>query len=465
MTGRTLFDKIWDSHRITELAPGVDLLAVDRHLYHDLHALMFATLEGRGLRVRNPEMTFATPDHTVSTAPGRTGGEAEWSERYLSALRTAAKRHGFALFDVNDPAQGIVHVIGPELGLTQPGVLLMCGDSHTSTHGGLGALAWGIGASEVVHVLATQTIVQRKPRRMRVNFEGVPRAGVEPKDLILHLIGRVGAAGGNGFAVEYAGSAIRAMEIEGRLTICNLSIEFGAKSGMVAPDDRTFEYLHGRPFAPQGADWDRACTQWRTLVSDVDATFDRVVDIDVNAIAPHVTWGTSPEQVIPIDGAVPDPDAAPDVARRGAMRAALDYMDLRPGQPIAGTPVQWVFIGSCTNSRLPDLRRAAAVVRGRRVASGVKAWVVPGSQSVKAAAEREGLDRVFREAGFEWREPGCSLCVGSNGETVGAGERCVSTSNRNFVGRQGPGARTHLASPAMAAAAAITGRITDVRSL
>ena len=462
---QTLFDKIWDAHRICSLAPGVDLLAVDRHLYIDLHALLFADLEKQGRGVRNPEMTFAVPDHVVSTAPGRTGGTAEWSERYISALRRAAKKYGIRLFDVNDDGQGIVHVIGPELGLTQPGLLLLCGDSHTSTHGGLGALSWGIGASEVMHVLATQTIVQRKPKRMRVNIEGRLSAGVEPKDVILCLIGQIGAAGGTGYAVEYAGSAMRAMAIEGRLTICNLSIELGAKTGMVAPDETAFEFVNGRPFAPKGSDWDRAIAQWRLLASDADALFDREVDLDVSNLSPQITWGTSPQDVIGINDAIPDPEAATDPDRKRSMRAALDYMGLQPGQPLAGTPIDWVFIGSCTNSSLADLRAAAAVAKGRKVAPKVKAWVVPGSKSVKRQAEADGLDKIFLAAGFEWREPGCSLCVGANGETLAPGERSVSTSNRNFVGRQGPGARTHLASPPMAAAAAIAGRITDVRTL
>jgi 3-isopropylmalate/(R)-2-methylmalate dehydratase large subunit len=462
---QTLFDKLWDAHRIRSLAPGVDLLAVDRHLYIDLHALLFADLEKQGRGVRNPEMTFAVPDHVVSSAPGRTGGNAEWSERYISALRRAAKKYGIRLFDVNDDGQGIVHVIGPELGLTQPGILLLCGDSHTSTHGGLGALSFGIGASEVMHVLATQTIVQRKPQRMRVNFEGRLPVGVEPKDIILHLIGQIGAAGGTGYAVEYAGSAIRSMAIEGRLTICNLSIELGAKTGMVAPDDKAIEFVHGRPFAPQDSDWDRALTQWRSLSSDVGARFDREVHLDITALAPQITWGTSPQDVIGINELIPDPDKASNSERKRSMHAALDYMGLQPGRPLAGTPIDWVFIGSCTNSRISDLRAAATVAKDRHVSPKVKAWVVPGSKTVKRQAEAEGLDKIFLQAGFEWREPGCSLCAGANGETLGRGERSVSTSNRNFVGRQGPGARTHLASPPMAVAAAIAGCIADVRNL
>jgi 3-isopropylmalate/(R)-2-methylmalate dehydratase large subunit len=463
---RTLFDKLWDAHVVAEVAPGVSLLHVDRHLVHDLGGhTAFTELERRGLRVRNPRQVFAVPDHVVSTAPGRTGGNADWSTMHIAGLRDGCRRWGIRLFDVNDAEQGIVHVIGPEQGLTLPGMLLLCGDSHTSTHGAMGALAWGIGASEIVHVLATQTIVQRRPRRMRIRFDGKPGRGVEAKDLILHVIGELGAAGGTGYAVEYAGPAIEAMEIPGRLTLCNLSIEMGAKVGMIAPDERTFAYVAGRPYAPRGELWDKALVQWRRLRTDEGAVFDREVRIDASAVAPQITWGTSPQDVIAIDATVPDPAQASDAERREAIAAALAYMDLAPGKPIAGTRIDRVFIGSCTNSRFADLERAAGVVRGHRVAPHVEAWVVPGSQAVKREAEAAGLDRIFLEAGFQWREPGCSLCVGANGEMVGPGQRCVSTSNRNFVGRQGPGARTHLASPAMAAAAAIAGAITDVRAL
>src|SRR5262245_6185452 len=355
--------------------------------------------------------------------------------------------------------------MGLELGLTLPGTLLVCGDSHTCTHGGIGALAFGIGSSEVVHVLATQTIVQRRPKLMRARFEGKPATGVTAKDMILNLIGVIGAAGGTGYAVEYAGDAIRALDIEGRLTICNLSIELGAKCGMVAPDEATFAHLKDRAFAPKGTAWEAAVADWRTLPSDADAVFDREVAIDVSAIAPQITWGTSPEHVVGVDGHVPDPEAVGDADRRHALQAALDYMGLRPGAPIAGTPIDWVFIGSCTNSRICDLRAAARVAKGRRVAERVRAWVVPGPENVKRQAGAEGLDLVFKAAGFEWREPGCSMCVAMNNETVPPGQRSVSTSNRNFVGRQGPGARTHLASPAMAAAAALAGSIVDVRGI
>ena len=466
MSARVLFDKLWDEHVIADLGEGMALLHVDRHLLHDLSGRgALREIAARGLVVRNPERAFAVPDHVVSTEPGRTGGNAEWSERHISGLRAGCKEWGIRLFDVNDAQQGIVPVLGPELGLTQPGMLLVCGDSHTSTHGALGALAWGIGSSEIVQVLATQAIVQKRPRRMRVNFSGSLGAGVEAKDLILHLIGREGAAAGTGYAVEYAGPAIRALDMEGRMTLCNLSIEWGAKIGTVAPDERTFEWLQGRPYSPRGGDWELAVNYWRTLATDEGARFERELDVDAGAVRPQITWGTSPQDAIAVDARVPDPAAEPDAERRTAMQTALDYMGLVPGQAIAGTRVDRVFIGSCTNSRLPDLRRAAELVRraGGRIAPHVRAWVVPGSKQVKREAESEGLDRIFLDAGFDWREPGCSLCAGANGEIVAPGERCVSTSNRNFVGRQGPRARTHLASPAMAAAAALAGEITDAR--
>jgi 3-isopropylmalate/(R)-2-methylmalate dehydratase large subunit len=456
LSSATLFDKIWDPHVVADLGGGNALLHIDRHLMHDLGGpVALEELQRRGLKLRNPELTFATPDHAVSTAPGRHADTHPPGGRLLHTLRRNTSQLGVRLFDLGEPAQGIVHVVGPEQGITLPGLTMVCGDSHTCTNGGLGALAFGIGSSELLHVLATQTLVQKKPKRMRVNFEGVPAPGVSPKDLVLAMIGRYGASGGTGHAVEYAGSAIRAMGIEGRMTICNLSIEFGAKIGMIAPDDMTFEFIAGRPYAPQGEDWERAVRHWRTLHSD-GATFDREVCIDVTSIVPQITWGTSPEHTIDIDGRVPDPASEPNPDRRKAIEQALDYMGLQP--------VDWVFIGSCTNSRLSDLRAAAAAIRGRKVAPGVRAWVVPGSGQVRRDAEAEGLHRIFQEAGFEWREPGCSMCVAANGETVPAGQRSVSTSNRNFVGRQGPGARTHLASPTTAVAAALAGRITDVRT-
>jgi 3-isopropylmalate/(R)-2-methylmalate dehydratase large subunit len=463
--GRTLLAKIWDQHVIAHLSDDTDLLHVDRHLLHDLGGSRgLIDLKSRGLVVHNPELTFATPDHAISTQRNR-AGTIETGQELLAALRLETAANGIALFDIDQPGQGIVHVIGPELGLSLPGALIVCGDSHTCTHGGLGALAFGIGSSELTHVLATQAIIQRRPKTMRVKFEGRLPFGVTAKDLILTLIGHIGAAGGTGYAVEYAGSAIREMPIEGRLTICNLSIELGAKMGMVAPDDKTYDYLRGRPYAPQGEMWQQAVAAWRQLPSDADAVFDREVVIDVEAIVPQVTWGISPEHVIGVDGHIPDPKQIADPARRSAIEAALDYMGLEGGAPIAGTPIDWVFIGSCTNSRLSDLRAAAAIVRGRKVAPGVRAWVVPGSETVKRDAVAEGLDKLFTDAGFEWREPGCSMCLAANGETVPAGQRSVSTSNRNFIGRQGPRARTHLASPAMAVAAALAGAIADVRTM
>ncbi len=464
--GRTLFDKIWDAHVVADLGDDTALLHVDRHIMHDLGGGMGLRRIGEmGYRVRNPELTFATPDHAVSSAPGRTADTSPLSAQYMRALREQTRRHGVRLFDLGEDGQGIVHVVGPEMGISLPGTTIVCGDSHTCTHGALGAMAWGIGSSELLHVLATQTIQQRRPKRMRVTFTGTPGEWVRPKDLILHLIGTLGAAAGTGHAVEYAGPAIRALSMEGRLTLCNLSIEMGARFGMIAPDDTTIEYLSGRPFAPKGEVWDKAVAAWRRLPSDPDAVFDREEHVDIGSLAPQITWGTSPQDVVGVDGVIPDPASLPDASRRNAATDALRYMGLEPGRPIAGTPIDRVFIGSCTNSRIEDLRDAARVVRGRRVAAGVTAWVVPGSVRVKQEAESEGLDRVFRDAGFDWREPGCSQCVAANGEVVPPGQRCVSTSNRNFVGRQGPGARTHLASPALAAAAAVAGSIADVRRL
>jgi 3-isopropylmalate/(R)-2-methylmalate dehydratase large subunit len=466
MGGLTLFEKVWAGHEVANLGDGLSLLHVDRHLLHDLNGMKtLVELRERGHQVRNPELTTATPDHGISTEPGRTDRSNPGGFTLLRGLREETKRAGIHVFDVGEDGQGIVHVMGPELGLTQPGSLIVCGDSHTCTHGGLGALAFGVGRSEVVHVLATQTIYQSKPRKMRVRFDGVAGPFVTPKDLILYLIGKVGAAGGSGHAVEYCGSAIRSMSIEGRLTICNLSIELGAKFGMIAPDDETIEFIAGRQFAPKGEHWDQAVAYWRSLPSDGDASFHKQVTIDVGQIAPQITWGTSPQHVIAVDGVIPDPANAADAESKKTMSDALAYIDLTPGHPIEGTKIDMVFIGSCTNSRLSDLRNAAAVVKGRKVAPDVRAWVVPGSERVKREAQAEGLDNVFRAAGFEWRESGCSMCLAANGELAPRGARVVSTSNRNFEGRQGPGVRTHLASPAMAAAAAISGAIADVRKL
>jgi len=453
--GRTLFDKVWDAHVVAALGGGVQLLHVDRHLQHDLGGgKALEEIRQRRLRVRNPELTFATQDHVVSTAPGRSGGAHDWANMLVDSMRLEAKRAGVRLFDVGTETQGIVHVIGPELGLTLPGALVVCGDSHTCTNGALGAIGFGIGASEIVHVLATQTIVQKKPRTLRASFEGALPRGVFAKDMILALIGRIGAAGGTGHAAEYAGSAVRALDMEGRMTLCNLSIELGAKIGMVAPDEVTFEWLRGRPFAPRDELFEQALAHWHALPSDANAQFDRKVTLDCATLAPQVTWGTSPEDVIGVDDVIP-----------GRKPEALDYMGLEAGARIAGTRIDRVFIGSCSNSRLPDLRAAAEVARKGKVAKHVAAWVVAGSMQVKRAAEREGLHEVFLAAGFEWREPGCSMCVGANGELVEPRARCVSTSNRNFTGRQGPLARTHLASPATAAACALAGEICDPRPL
>ena len=463
---RTLFDKIWDAHVVRDLGEGWALLHIDRHLLHDLSGPpALAAVAERGLKLRSPELVFATPDHAVSSHPARTGNTFQAGARLYRGLKQGSHNAGVRFFDLGEPGQGIVHVMGPELGIVLPGLTVVCGDSHTCTNGGLGALAFGIGSSESTHVLATQTLRQRKPRRMRVRVDGSLPTGVTAKDLALHLIGRLGAAAGVGHAIEFAGSTVRGMEIEQRLTLCNLAVELGAKCGMVAPDDKTFAYVSGRAFAPRGAKLEQAIHEWRLLAGDAGATFERVEHVGAAEVPPTVTWGTSPEHAIGIGEAIPDPARAPDTATRDAWRAALDYMGLEPGRPIAGTPVDWVFIGACTNSRLSDLRDAARIVRGRKVASGVTAWVVPGSEQVRRDAEAEGLHRVFQEAGFDWRQPGCSMCVAANGERVPPGKRSISTSNRNFVGRQGPGARTHLASPAMAAAAAIAGRITDVRAL
>jgi len=464
--GRTLVDKIWDLHVVADLGAGQSLLHVDRHLLHDLSGTMaLEEIEDKGYPVHTPELAFATPDHAVSSQPGRDDDTGGRSGRYVRGLREGCAKWGIHLFDLNDADQGIVHVVGPEQGLTLPGSVLVCGDSHTSTHGAMGALAWGIGSSEVAHVLATQTVIQTKPKQMRIRFDGALGPGVEAKDLILFVIGKFGAAAGSGYAVEYAGSAIRSLGIDARATLCNMSIELGARMGIVAPDDVTFEYLSDKPYAPKGAHWDQALDHWRGLPTDGDAVFDTELIVDAAGIEPQITWGTSPQHVVAVNGRTPEPSQVSDPGERQSITAALEYIGLVPGQPLEGVSVDRVFIGSCTNSRLSDLRAAATVAKGRKVADTVTAWVVPGSQRVKAAAEAEGLDQVFEAAGFEWREPSCSMCVAANGERVEPGARCVSTSNRNFVGRQGPDARTHLANPSMAAAAAIAGHITDVRKL
>jgi 3-isopropylmalate/(R)-2-methylmalate dehydratase large subunit len=465
-TPRTLFEKIWSQHVVAELEGGVSLLYIDRHLLHDLEAGPgFGHLAARGYGVHDPGLTFAMPDHAIATAPGRQTDTNPAGGRLLRAMRRGAHAAGIRMFDIGDEGQGILHVAAPDLGLTLPGMTLVCPDSHTCTHGGLGALAFGIGASEVVHVLATQTLRQKKPKTMRINFVGRPRGPLAAKDAILATIGKIGTGAGKGHVVEYAGDYIRSLSVEERLTVCNLSVELGSKMGQIAPDDAVYQHLAGRRYAPRGALFDRAVAHWRTLPTDEGATFDVEHTIRVDEISPQITWGTSPQDVVAVDGRVPDPSQEPDVERRRSMEAALDYMGLTPGVPIEGTPVDWVFVGSCTNGRLSDLREAAKLLAGRKVAPNVRAWAVPGSEAVKRAAEREGLHRVFTEAGFEWREPGCSMCVGANGDVVPPGQRSVSTTNRNFVGRQGPGARTHLGSPVTAVAAAVTGAIADSRKL
>jgi 3-isopropylmalate/(R)-2-methylmalate dehydratase large subunit len=462
----TLIDEIWDQHVIRELSDGRTLLHIDRHLIHDGSSRQaFDGLRTLDRRVRNGALNFAVVDHIVSTLPGRTGESHPPGRERIHALRDNCRQFALELYDVDSPRQGIVHVIAPELGIALPGTTLVCGDSHTATNGGLGALAWGIGTTEVMHVMAAQALLLRKPRQMRITFRGTPQDGVFSKDLILAFIGRHGVSVGSGFAVEYAGEAIARMAIEERMTICNMSIEFGARMGIVAPDDRAIQYVAGRPFAPAGAPWDQAVECWRALKSDDDARFEREFEIDCSEVRPQITWGTSPQDLVAVDEPLPDPSAIVDAERREAMQRALAYMDLTPGRPMEGVPVDYAFIGSCTNSRLSDLEAAARVVRGRKVAAGVTALVVPGSMQVKAAAEAVGLDKVFVAAGFEWRNAGCSMCVTSNGDTVAPGKRSISTTNRNFEHRQGPQSRTHLASPASVAAAAVSGRIVDVRKL
>lgn len=465
MTARTLYDRIWDDHVIARQDDGTCLIGIDRHLIHEVSTPQaFEGLRAAGRRLRRPELTLAMPDHNVPTINRDKPIEDPQSALQLKVLEENCRDFGIEYYEMTAPEQGIVHVVGPEQGFTLPGVTLVCGDSHTSTHGALGALAFGIGTSEIETVFATQALLLGKSRNMAVRVDGVLGRGITSKDVALHLIAKIGTAGGTGHVIEFMGSAIDAMSIEARMTLCNMAIEAGARAGLVAPDEKTFAYVKGRPRAPQGADWDGALAWWKTLKSDPDALFDAVIEIDAATIAPTVTWGTSPEDSAPIDGAVPAIDADP--VRAAAMGKALDYMGLTPGTPMAEIAIDQIFIGSCTNSRIEDLRDAAAIVRGRKVAASVKrAMVVPGSGLVKLQAEAEGLDRIFIDAGFEWRDPGCSMCLGMNPDKVPAGQRCASTSNRNFVGRQGPGARTHLVSPPMAAAAAITGKLTDVRTL
>jgi len=461
---RTLFAKVWDAHIVHQLGDGPVLLYVDLHLVHEVTSPQaFGGLRGAGRRVRRPDLTLATVDHNVPTGDRALPIDDAVAQRQLEALSANARDFGVELFDLRSPNQGIVHVIGPELGATQPGMVIVCGDSHTSTHGAFGALAFGIGTSEVEHVLATQCLVMSQPRTFEAHFHGRLPAGVTAKDLVLAFIGRIGTAGATGHVIEYTGDAIGALSMEERMTVCNMSIEAGARAGMIAPDETTFAYLAGRPRAPTGAAWTRAMASWRLLRSDPGATYDTRVSIDASTLAPQVTWGTSPGMVTEITGRVPDPADFPSEADRAAVTRALAYMDLPAGAPLEGLRIDRVFLGSCTNARIEDLRAAARVVRGKRVAPTVRAMVVPGSQQVKAQAEHEGLDRVFTEAGFEWRNAGCSMCLGMNADVLQSGERCASTSNRNFEGRQGRGGRTHLMSPAMAAAAAIAGHLVDVR--
>ena len=464
--GKTLYDKIWDAHVAHQDADGTCLLYIDRHLTHEVTSPQaFEGLRMSGRKVRRPDLTIAVADHNVPTTDRSKGIADEESRIQVETLEANAREFGIEYFDMADIRQGIVHIIGPEQGLTLPGSTIVCGDSHTSTHGAFGALAHGIGTSEVEHVLATQTLVQKKAKNMRVTVEGALPPGVTAKDIVLAIIGKIGTAGGTGHVIEFAGSTIRGLTMEGRMTVCNMTIEGGARAGLIAPDGVTFEYLKGRPRAPKGGNWEVAVKAWHSLKSDPDAKFDIEVRLDAKDIAPQVTWGTSPEQVAPITGRVPDPALEKDAGKRDSIERALSYMDLKPGTPLSQIKIDRVFIGSCTNGRIEDLRAAAAIAKGRKVASHVNAMVVPGSGLVKAQAEEEGLDQIFLEAGFEWREPGCSMCLAMNADKLAPGERCASTSNRNFEGRQGRGGRTHLVSPAMAAAAAITGTLTDVRTL
>lgn len=470
---KTLYGKIWDAHVVDQRDDGTALIYIDRHLVHEVTSPQaFEGLRKAGRKVRRPDLTLAVPDHNLPTtarldAQGNKIPIADpQSAAQLEALEANAPAFGIEYIGASDIKQGIVHVIGPEQGFTLPGTTLVCGDSHTAAHGALGALAFGIGTSEVEHVLATQTLQLTRSKSMEIRVEGELGPGISPKDLILHIIGVIGTAGGTGSVIEYRGKVFEEMSIEGRLTVSNMSIEAGARAGLIAPDEKTYAYLKGRPMAPQGADWDAAVAYWKTLPSDAGAKFDKSVTINAADVAPTVTWGTSPEDVVAVSGDVPAPESFADVSKQDAARKSLDYMGLEPGQALRDVSVENIFIGSCTNSRIEDLRAAAAVLEGRKKADNVKwAIVVPGSGLVKAQAESEGLDQIFTDAGFEWREPGCSACLGMNPDKVPAGERCASTSNRNFVGRQGPGARTHLMSPAMAAAAAVTGKLTDVREL
>lgn len=465
MSGMTLYDKLWEAHLVRQDEDGTALIYIDRHLVHEVTSPQ--AFEGLRLAGRQPWRVgsiLAVPDHNVPTTARAAGIADPVSRLQVETLDRNCSAYGITEFSMADERQGIVHVIGPEQGATLPGMTVVCGDSHTSTHGAFGALAFGIGTSEVEHVLATQCLILKKTRSMLIRIDGQLTPGVSAKDIVLAVIGKIGTAGGNGYSVEFAGPVIRSLSMEGRMTVCNMTIEAGAGAGMIAVDDTTLDYVHGRPYAPMGANWERAVTAWADLKSDTDAAFDQEVSLDGSAVAPQVTWGTSPEMVVPVDGVVPDPAAEPDPVKRDGMRRALDYMDLKPGTPITDIRPDHVFIGSCTNARIEDLRAAAGAIRGRKVVAGIRqALVVPGSGLVKRQAEAEGLDVIFTAAGFEWRAPGCSMCLAMNADRLAPGDRCASTSNRNFEGRQGQGGRTHLVSPAMAAVAAVTGHFTDIR--
>lgn len=464
---KTLFDKIWDAHLVDKQDDGTCLIYIDRHLVHEVTSPQaFEGLRMTGRKVRRPDATLAVADHNVPTEGRATGIKDETSRIQVETLEANCKEFGVPYFSLMDIRQGIVHIVGPEQGFTLPGMTIVCGDSHTATHGAFGSLAFGIGTSEVEHVLATQTLIQRQSKNMLVKVDGNLAPGITSKDIVLAIIGRLGTAGGTGYVIEYAGSAIEKLSMEGRMTICNMSIEAGARAGLIAPDQITFDYIKGRPLAPKGADFDKAVAYWKTLKSDVGAKYDTVINLKAEDIAPQVTWGTSPEDVLPITGSVPNPADVKDAAKRTAMERALNYMGLKAGTKLTEVPVDRVFIGSCTNGRIEDLREVAAIAKGHKVANNItSAMIVPGSGLVKKQAEAEGLDKIFIEAGFDWREPGCSMCLAMNADKLEPGERCASTSNRNFEGRQGRGGRTHLMSPAMATAAAITGHLADVRDL
>ncbi len=463
---KTLYDKIWDDHLVHQQPDGTTLLYVDRHLVHEVTSPQaFEGLRMQKRKVRRPELTLAVPDHNVPTSDRSKGITDQESKLQVDTLRNNCEEFGVQLFDVNDKRQGIVHIIGPEQGFTQPGTVIVCGDSHTATHGAFGSLAFGIGTSEVEHVLATQTLIQKKSKNFRINVNGQLPAGVTSKDVILKIIGTIGTAGGTGYVIEFAGEVIRNLSVEQRMTICNMTIEAGARAGLIAPDEKTFQYFKGRPMSPKGVDWDKALTHWKSLYSDDNCKFDKEINIEAKNIEPLVTWGTSPQDVSPITGKVPDPEQEKNEERKNAMYRSLEYMGLEPNMKISDIKVDTIFIGSCTNGRIEDLRLAARLLEGKKIAKSVTAMVVPGSGLVKKQAEKEGLDKIFKQAGFQWREPGCSMCLAMNDDKLKSKERCASTSNRNFEGRQGRGGRTHLVSPGMAVAAAIQGHLADVRKI